>query len=121
MKKVMIMMALYAMRMKKKNEERLNPRVIIRGEANKKMFNFEIEDNGMGIRKEDIKKVTDPMYSTRSHLEGTGMGTTVILQFVQKQGGAIEYDSEWGEWTKVKISLPLAREEEKEAKKANGY
>ena len=111
----------YAMQMKKKNDESFNPRIIIRGEPNKTMFNFEIEDNGIGIRKDDLKKVTDPMYSTRSHLDGTGMGTTVILQFVQKHGGTIIYDSEWGEWTKVKISLPLAREEQKGAKKANGY
>ena len=41
------------------------------------------------------------------------MGTTVMLQFIQKHGGTISYDSEPEKWTKVRISLPLATEEQK--------
>ena len=85
---------------------------------NKTMFHFEIEDNGIGIKKDDLKKVLDPMFTTKSHKDGTGMGTTVMLQFIQKHGGTIAYESEIEKWTKVKISLPLATEEQRERGKS---
>ncbi len=106
----------FSMGMKKEKDTNYKPQIIIRGKVSKTMFDFEIEDNGMGIKKENLKKVMDPMFTTKSHQDGTGMGTTVMLQFVQKQGGTISYDSHWGEWTKVKISLPLATDEQKRRK-----
>ena len=105
----------FAMNVKKKhfNDTNYSPLIIIRGYKNTSMFHFEIEDNGMGIKKEDIHKVFDPFFSTKGTLQGTGMGTTVMLQFIQDHGGAIAYESEYEKWTKVKISLPLAMEEKK--------
>ena len=105
----------FAMNVKKKhfNDTNYSPLIIIRGYKNTSMFHFEIEDNGMGIKKEDIQKVFDPFFSTKGTLQGTGMGTTVMLQFIQDHGGAIAYESEYEKWTKVKISLPLAMEEKK--------
>ena len=105
----------FAMNVKKKhfNDPNYSPLIIIRGYKNTSMFHFEIEDNGMGIKKEDIHKVFDPFFSTKGTLQGTGMGTTVMLQFIQDHGGSIAYESEYEKWTKVKISLPLAMEEKK--------
>jgi signal transduction histidine kinase len=83
----------FAMNVKKEQDQNYHPRVIIRGQVNKTEFHFEIEDNGMGIKKENLKKVMDPMFSTKSHRDGTGMGTTIMHQFIQKHGGTIAYDS----------------------------
>lgn len=105
----------FAMNLKKNhfNDPNYSPLIIIRGHMNTSMFYFELEDNGMGIKKDDIHKVLDPMFSTKGTLQGTGMGTTVMLQFIQQHGGSIAYESEYEKWTKVKITLPLATEEQK--------
>ena len=110
----------FAMNLKKNHfkDPNYRPLIVIRGNMNKTMFHFEIEDNGIGIKKDDLKKVLDPMFTTKSHKDGTGMGTTVMLQFIQKHGGTIAYESEIEKWTKVKISLPLATEEQRERGKS---
>ena len=89
------------------------PQIQIRGRLNGTMFHFEIEDNGLGIKKENINRVLDPMFTTKSNQDGTGLGTTVMLQFIQKLGGTISYESEYKQWTRVKISLPLAIDDNK--------
>ena len=87
----------FAMNFKKKhfNDPNYSPLIIIRGYKNTKMFHFELEDNGMGIKKDDMHKIFDPMFSTKGTLQGTGMGTTVMLQFIQDHGGSIVYESEY--------------------------
>ena len=107
--------SLFAMNAKKNHFRDPNyiPLIIIRGYKNTRMFHLELEDNGMGIKKEDIHKIFVPFFSTKGTLQGTGMGTNVMLQFIQDHGGSIEYESEYEKWTKVKITLPLATDEQK--------
>jgi hypothetical protein len=97
----------HAMIMKQESHPEYKPKIIIRGRTNDKTFFLEIEDNGLGIKKENIHKVMDPMYSTKGHRQGTGMGTTFMKQIVLKHKGTIVYESEWDQWTRVKITLPL--------------
>lgn len=64
-----------------------------------------IEDNGGGIRKEDLEKIREPFYTTKK--EGTGLGITLSMEIIQAHNGKINYTSEYGEWTKVEVILPL--------------
>lgn len=107
----------FAMKSKLATDTSYSPQIIVRGKTNHSIFEFEIEDNGTGIKKENLSKVMDPMFTTKSHKDGTGMGTTVMLQFIQNHAGEIRYESEFGLWTKVIISLPLATEEQKKLTK----
>jgi len=66
----------------------------------KDLLTLVIEDNGRGIKKEDIKKVLDPFYTTRTTRK-VGLGLSLLSQSVQMSGGTIMVDSEIGKGTTV--------------------
>ncbi|NJO87985.1 MAG: hypothetical protein HC831_02725 [Chloroflexia bacterium] len=66
-----------------------------------------ISDTGVGIKKEDIKKVTDPFFTTKRPGEGTGLGMSISYNIIQKHQGSIEYSSVEGSGTTVTISFPM--------------
>ena len=68
-----------------------------------------IQDTGVGIAAEDIPRVFDAFFTTRSTI-GTGIGLFVAKQFVEGHGGRIELESKQGvkeHGTTVRIYLPL--------------
>jgi PAS domain S-box-containing protein len=68
-----------------------------------------VEDDGVGIRPEDLPKVFDAFFTTRATV-GTGIGLFVAKQFVEGHGGKIniESDGESGKrGTVVRVFLPL--------------
>lgn len=71
-------------------------------------------DTGVGIGREDIPKLFDPlvMYSTKGTLKekGTGLGLILCKEFVEKQGGCIGVDSEKGKGSTFRFSLPVGVE-----------
>lgn len=94
--------------------------VIIRGKIDKAMFEFEIEDNGSGIKKEHLEEgegVNVMYFTTKGATKGTGMGLPVIRQFAKYNGGSVRVESEYGQWTKIIMSLPLATQEQIEGVK----
>ena len=48
---------------------------------------LEIADSGPGISKEDIKRIFEPFYTTKS--EGTGLGLYITKQLIERNGGTI--------------------------------
>ncbi len=65
-------------------------------------------DEGRGIPKEHLARVTDPFYTTKDQGEGTGLGLTVTLSILQAHGGQLKIDSEVGQGTDVTFRLPAA-------------
>lgn len=72
-----------------------------------------IEDNGVGIRKEDLDKLfrIDVNFSTNgtNSEPGTGLGLILCREFVVKNGGKIWVESEQGIGSKFKFTLPIAK------------
>lgn len=66
-----------------------------------------IKDNGVGIEAENLEKVYEPFFTTKS--KGTGLGLTVCLQIAYLHDGAMDIKSKKGEWTKVTIVLPIKK------------
>ncbi len=66
---------------------------------------LEITDNGIGIRKENIRKVTQRGESINK-LNGQGIGLAIVDEFVRISGGELEIQSEYGLGTKIIIKLP---------------
>ena len=62
-------------------------------------------DTGVGIPEEDMKKVFDPLFTTKSN--GTGLGLSICQQIVSRQGGSIAAASVAGEGTTFTVRLPL--------------
>ncbi|MBI5212856.1 MAG: PAS domain S-box protein [Nitrospirae bacterium] len=73
--------------------------------AERKEAVIEIEDNGYGIREEDINRIFDPFFTTRP--AGTGLGLSITKRIIQEHDGKIEVESSWGRGTKFKIILPF--------------
>jgi PAS domain S-box-containing protein len=63
-----------------------------------------ITDTGVGIPAEDLEKVFDPFYSTKT--KGTGLGLPYVRQIVMEHGGHVDLRSRPGEGTTVTIQLP---------------
>jgi signal transduction histidine kinase len=68
----------------------------------------EIEDDGPGIKSDDIRKVFDPFYTTRPAGKGVGLGLSVAYDIiVNKHKGQLSVESHEGQGTKLTIKLPL--------------
>ena len=65
----------------------------------------EIEDNGCGIKEENIRRIFDPFFTTRP--TGTGLGLSITKRIVEEHGWRIEVESVPGLGTKFKIYIPL--------------
>lgn len=76
--------------------------------AEKQEAVIEAEDNGCGIKEDDIDRIFDPFFTTRT--AGTGLGLSITKRIIEEHGGKIEVDSKWGEGTKFTIRLPLKEE-----------
>ncbi|AZU60836.1 ATP-binding protein [Neobacillus mesonae] len=64
-----------------------------------------IEDEGCGIKSEDIPNLTVPFYTTKK--SGTGLGLVVTNQIIKEHNGDINMESESGKGTKVTVTLPV--------------
>jgi hypothetical protein len=77
----------------------------------------EVKDTGHGIRREDIKRIYDPFFTTKGTSRGTGLGLSVSYGIVQEHGGAIFVDSTPGTGTTFQVALPAMAELEEAARK----
>jgi PAS domain S-box-containing protein len=69
-----------------------------------------VRDNGAGIAPADLPRVFDAFFTTKPIGVGTGLGLFVCHGIVTGLGGTIEISSARGEWTRVRVTLPLADE-----------
>jgi PAS domain S-box-containing protein len=66
-----------------------------------------IEDNGMGIAKHNLSKITDPFFTTKDPGKGTGLGLSISYSIIKDHNGSLEFESEPGKGTKVILTLPV--------------
>ncbi len=67
---------------------------------------IEISDEGDGIARDQMDRITDPFYSTRRESGGTGLGLYVSSRIIREHEGSLTFTSEAGVGTTVLVSLP---------------
>ncbi len=67
---------------------------------------IQIRDNGAGIAAENIGRIFEPFFSTKTDRGGTGLGLSITYNLVQELGGSIRVESRVGEGTAFTVSLP---------------
>jgi len=69
-------------------------------------INLTVKDSGQGIPKENLDKIFEPFFSTKSPGEGTGLGLSVTRGIIEKLCGTIQVESRLGHGTRFCIRLP---------------
>jgi len=85
----------------------------ISAQAEKEKVSLFITDTGCGISKENIKKIFEPLFTTRAR--GIGLGLAVARNLVELNGGSIEVESpstalgtgEAGKGSTFTVALPI--------------
>lgn len=73
-----------------------------------KVVVVEIEDTGMGIPEENIKKIFDPFFTTKDPGKGTGLGLSVSRSILTAHKGSIYVQSRVGKGAIVTVTLKAA-------------
>lgn len=85
----------------------------IRTWNNKERLFFSVKDNGMGIKKENLKKIFEKFYRVHTgnvhDVKGFGLGLAYVKNIVHQHKGEINVKSERNEGTTFIISLPIIK------------
>ncbi len=82
-----------------------NGKLEISTKVSKSRMEVEIGDSGCGIPENEVKKIFDPLFTTKP--SGTGIGLAVCYGIIQKHNGVIDVKSQEGIGTTMFIKLPL--------------
>lgn len=94
-----------------KESEPLHLIVKSRNEGDK--IELSIQDNGIGIKREDLKKIFEKFYRVSTgnlhNVKGFGLGLAYVMKIVKDHKGFIRAESEYNVGTKFIITLPLIK------------
>jgi PAS domain S-box-containing protein len=80
-------------------------------------LNFAVEDTGRGIKKQDLEKLfseyTQFAGAANRKIEGTGLGLSITKGLVDRMGGKISVESEYGKGSIFRVRLPQGILEER--------
>lgn len=70
---------------------------------------LEVEDNGIGIRKENIDKILQPFFTTKETGKGTGLGLSISYGLIKEMNGNISIQSKVLTGTTIIATIPLQK------------
>ncbi len=73
-----------------------------------KRVSVSVRDTGCGIAPENLSRIFDPFFSTKSEGKGTGLGLSTAYGIVTNHYGEIKVSSELGRGTEMIVILPVS-------------
>jgi two-component system phosphate regulon sensor histidine kinase PhoR len=91
-----------------------NPKIEVRMNNTVSTFNLKVKDNGIGISKENQRKVFDRFFRVSTgnvhDVKGFGLGLSYVKLIIEQHGGSINLSSDINKGTEFLIKLPLYTE-----------
>lgn len=96
----------------KYSKEAVPPRIVLTTASNAKKFIIRIEDNGIGMTRETVRRIFEKFYRAHTgnihNVKGFGLGLSYVKDIVDAHDGTIKVDSVPGRGSCFTIEMPLA-------------
>ncbi len=79
----------------------------LNAELDRDFIEISVADTGEGISPENMKKLFQPLFTTKAR--GIGLGLVVSKNLVEANGGRIDVDSQLGKGTTITVILPVEK------------
>lgn len=84
-----------------------SPRVEIRLSNDENYVYIRVADNGCGISRKDLSRISTPFFTTKK--EGMGIGLAISRSIVKKHGGDLSIESKLNKGSVFTISIPVEK------------
>jgi len=95
-------------------------RICVRAFAENRHVCFEVEDNGIGLDRREVRRIFDRFYQVDQSLTrqqgGCGLGLSIVKFIVEAHAGAVEIQSEPGKGSTFRVRIPVAGQNGSEPK-----
>lgn len=86
--------------------------IVTTRDISKNRIEILVRDNGIGIKKDDLKHIFERFYrvstGNRHDVKGFGLGLAYVKKMMSLFNGEVSAESEFGKWTEIKLILPLS-------------
>lgn len=86
--------------------------VTVRASQNGKYVNIDVQDRGIGIKRQHLKKIFDDYYRANdkaaANIAGTGLGLPLVKRIAEAHHGAVTVESSYGEGSVFTLKLPIS-------------
>jgi signal transduction histidine kinase/DNA-binding response OmpR family regulator len=65
-----------------------------------------VADSGLGMSAETMRRIFEPLFTTKSSTQGTGLGLSIVHGIVRSHGGFIHVESKLGKGSQFHVFLP---------------
>lgn len=90
-----------------------NGKIIIDATNKGNLVEIKVTDNGIGIPKEDLPRITERFYRVEKgrsrQMGGTGLGLSIANEMIKSFGGSLKVDSVFGEGTTITLLFKASK------------
>jgi nitrogen fixation/metabolism regulation signal transduction histidine kinase len=86
-------------------ENQLEKSILVTVNLKKNNVLIKVKDNGIGIEPENVKRIFEPKFTTKT--SGMGLGLGIIKNIIENYKGTITFESEYKKGATFTVSLPI--------------